>query len=72
MAPLMAGLEDDCDDGDDTLQKEVEEEDGGGAAEQAVEHQEDFSSNGGRSGHPEPWDMHEDSRLKLILQWSYN
>lgn len=54
MAPLVAGLEDDCDDGDDALQKEVEEENGGGAAEQAVEHQEDFSSDGGRSGHPEP------------------
>lgn len=67
MAPLMAGLKDDCDDRNDTLQKEVEEEDGGGAAEQAVEHQEDFSSNGGRSGHPEPWDT-EDSWLKLILQ----
>lgn len=55
MASLMAGLEDDGDHGDDTFQKEVEEEDGGGAAEQTVEHQEDFSSNGGRSGHPEPW-----------------
>ena len=47
---------DDGDDGDDTLQKEVEEEDGGRAAEQAVEHQEDFSSDGGRSGHPKPWE----------------
>lgn len=58
MASLVTGLEDNGDDGDDALQKEVEEEDGGRTAKQAVEHQEDFPSYSGRRGHTKPWGTH--------------
>lgn len=68
MATLVAGLEDNGNDGDDTLQKEVEEENGGSAAEQAVEHKEDFPSNGGRSGHPKPLDAQKHHGINRNLR----
>lgn len=58
MTSFVARLKDKGNDCDDTLQEEVEEQDGSRTAEQAIKHQEDFSSNGGRGCHPKPWRSH--------------